>query len=109
MLGLNADLLLGAKVPNEFVRDPVLDSQNRFYGTCFALYGVLFILCSGDLDKYATVLRCTLWCFFAGGVARLVSIGIHGMPSTTVVALLASEMLLPPLMLWWLNHSRAAK
>ena len=41
VLGLGADIMLGAKVPPEAVRAPVLDSQNRFYGTAFALYGVL--------------------------------------------------------------------
>ena len=34
-LGLNADVLLGAKVPAETLSDPALDSQNRFYGVAF--------------------------------------------------------------------------
>ena len=42
-LGLRADVLLGARLPPEVIADPALDSQNRFYGTSFALYG----FCSG--------------------------------------------------------------
>ncbi len=109
ILGLNVDILLGAKVPAKVVQDPVLDSQNRFYGASFTLYGVLLILCASNLDKYATVLRWTLLCFFAGGIARLVSIGAYGLPSPLVVTLLLSEILAPPLVLWWLEHARNAK
>ena len=102
--GLQADVLLGAVMPDSVLHDPVLDSQNRFYGTSFALYGVLLLVGVGDLQKYATVVRCTLWCLFAGGIARLVSIAIAGMPTKPVLMLLASELLVPPLTLWWLRR-----
>src|SRR5262249_25009482 len=80
VLGVGADVLLGRKLPAETLADPALNSQNRFYGVAFALYGVLLYLCAIDLPKYAIVLRCVLWVFFAGGVARLVSIVTHGVP-----------------------------
>jgi hypothetical protein len=104
VLGLNADVLLGAKVPTEALRDPALDSQNRFYGVAFTVYGVLLFVAATDLPKYATVLRCVLWVFFAAGVARLVSIATHGTPPAPVVILLGSELLAPPLLLFWLSR-----
>jgi hypothetical protein len=107
VLGLGADALLGAKVPPDALADPGLDSQNRFYGTAFMLYGVLLWLCSTDLARYATVLRCVLWVFFASGLARLVSILIYGAPPPLIVMLLLSELLGPPLMLWWLARAQA--
>jgi len=97
VLGLNADTLLGAKISPAVIAAPGLDSQNRFYGTSFALYGVLLFLCASNLTKYATVLRCVLWVFFAGGLARLVSIVLHGMPPPLVLLLLLSELIAPPL------------
>ena len=100
-LGLGADALLGANVPPEVLTDPGLDSQNRFYGTTFMVYGVLLWLCSTDLAKYATVLRCVLWVFFAGGLARLVSILVYGLPPPPIIVLLISELIGPPLLLWW--------
>ena len=103
VLGLGADVLLGAKVPQEAMIDPVLNSQNRFYGVSFTLYGVLLFLCASNIPKYATVLRCVLWVFFAGGLARLVSVATHGVPPPPVLALLASELLAPPLAVWWLS------
>ena len=102
--GLGADAMLGANVPLGAMSDPTLDSQNRFYGVSFSLYGVLLFLCASDVPKYATVLRCVLWVLFAGGVARLVSIATHGVPPPLVLALLASELLAPPLVVSWLSR-----
>jgi hypothetical protein len=107
-LGVGADVLLGAKLPAEALGDPALDSQNRFYGIAFGLYGVLLYLCATDLPKYATVLRCVLWVFFAAGLARLVSIATHGVPPPLVLALLASELALPPLLHLWLSKALRA-
>ena len=103
-LGVGAEVLLGANLPAAALAAPALDSQNRFYGVAFTLYGVLLYLCATDLRKYATVLRCVLWVFFAAGVARLVSIAIHGLPPPLVLALLASELALPPLLIFWLSR-----
>lgn len=101
IFGPSSEILLGANISQAALSDPVLDSQNRFYGVSFALYGALFYLCSTDLRKYITVLRCTLLFFFAGGLARLVSIYLVGLPSELVLMLLASEIALPPLLLLW--------
>jgi len=104
-LGLGADAMLGAKVPADVMADPALDSQNRFYGVAFTLYGVLLFLCSTDMPKYATVLRSVLWIFFAAGVARIVSIAVHGSPPPMIWCLLVGEVVPPPLLVWWLSAS----
>ena len=103
-LGLQADALLGAHVPPEALADAALDSQNRFHGVAFTLYGVLLFLCATNVLKYVTVLRCVFWVFFVAGVARLVSIATHGTPPPLVLALLTSELLAPLLLLWWLSR-----
>jgi hypothetical protein len=102
-LGAGADVLLGAKLPPAALVDPALDSQNRFYGVAFGLYGVLLYLCATDLPKYAAVLRCLLLVFLAGGFARLVSIATHGMPPPLVLVLLVTELVVPTLLLAWLS------
>ena len=102
-LGVGADVMLGAKLPSAALSDAVLDSQNRFYGIAFTLYGVLFLICASDLHKYATVLRAVLWVFFAAGLAQLVSIAVHGLPSMLVLVLLDTELILPPVLLVWLS------
>ncbi len=108
VLGVGADVLLGANLPAEALSDAALNSQNRFYGVAFSLYGVLLYLCATDLPKYATVLRCVLWVFFAAGLARVVSIATHGVPPPLVLALLVTELALPPLLHVWLSKALRA-
>jgi Domain of unknown function (DUF4345) len=109
VLGLGADVVLGAKIPIEVIADPALDSQNRFYGISFALYGVLLWLCASDVAKYASVLRRILWVLFAAGAARLVSVVLHGLPPPLVVVLLFGELAMPPVILWWLSRVLVAQ
>lgn len=104
-LGVGADVLLGARLPDAALADATLDSQNRFYGITFTLYGVLLLVCATDLPKYATVLRCVLWVFFAAGLARFVSMATHGVPPAPVLGLLASELVMPPLLHFWLSKA----
>jgi hypothetical protein len=105
VLGLGADVLLGAKVSAQTMTDPALDSQNRFYAVAFTLYGVLLFLCSTDIAKYATVLRCVLWVFFAAGLARFVSVALHGSPPPMIWLLLVGEVLPPLPLAWWLSRT----
>jgi hypothetical protein len=109
VFGVGADVLLGATVPAAAVGDPALDSQNRFYGVAFTLYGVLLWVGASNIPKYATVLRCVFWVFFAAGLARLVSIAIYGLPPPLVLTLLASEVILPPLLALWLGRVLGAQ
>ena len=101
VLGLGADVALGAHITPETLVDASLDSQNRFYGACFTLYGILLWVCADDPVRYRPVLRATIACFFFGGLVRLVSIALHGWPSSLVWGLALSELILPPV-LWWL-------
>ncbi|MEE9381152.1 MAG: DUF4345 domain-containing protein [Hyphomonadaceae bacterium] len=106
-LGPGADVLLGAELSGASRSDPVLDSQNRFYGVSFMLYGALFQLCADDLRKHAAVFRITCIFFLLGGLARLVSIAAVGLPSVPILALMASEIIGGPLLLWW--HARTTR
>lgn len=108
VLGLGADATLGAHIDPATMADPTLDSQNRYYGASFTIYGALFWYAAADAARHRTLLRILIAWFFFGGLARLVSLAIHGMPSGPVTALAASELLLPPL-LWWLVHRDPAR
>lgn len=105
ILGLHAEVLLGANIGPDTINNAVLDSQNRFYGVAFLVYGFLLYICATDLERYQTVLRTLLWVFFAAGCARLVSIALYGMPTSLVLALLAVELIAPPLLIVWLSST----
>jgi hypothetical protein len=102
-LGAGSEVLLGANLSAVSLADPVLDSQNRFYGVVFALYGVILYMGATNPARYAPVLRAAFWVFFAGGLARLVSIAVMGVPSLPVLLLLAMELVIPPVLLIWLS------
>ena len=78
ILGLNADVMLGADVSSQSLNDPVLDSQNRFYGTTFMLFGAVFLVVASDLERYAAILKCAIWILFIAGLARGISVWLHG-------------------------------
>lgn len=101
-MGQSADIMLGADISADTLADPSLDSQNRFYGAAFTLYGLLFWLCASDVARYRTVLSLVLAAFFFGGIARIISLATHGWPSPSVIGLAASELIIPPLLALWL-------
>ena len=101
-LGPAADVLLGANYDEATLNNPVLDSQNRFYGAAFALYGLLLIYCSIDLVKYRTVLFILLATFFFAGLVRIISVIHTGWPPPVVVCLFIAELVIPPVLMYWL-------
>ena len=103
VLGPNADVLLGANTSAASLTDPTIDSQNRFYGAAFALYGVILIICSSDLVGYRRILIWTLIIFLIAGLARLISVAVVGWPPILVVVLLLLELIVPPPLIAWLR------
>jgi hypothetical protein len=102
--GVAVNLQLGALLEPAALRDPVLDSQDRFQGVVFMGYGVLFYLGLADLKRNASVFRIAGAFIALGGVARLLSIPLRGLPPAPVLVLVGVEVVLVPLILWW--HSR---
>lgn len=104
IFGLSADAMLGAHISADTITDPGLDSQNRFYGVAFTVYGTLLFVCASNLSKYRSIVLCLLWTFFAAGLARLISIAMLGTPPPLILALLAVELIAPPLVIYLLNN-----
>lgn len=101
-MGLGADALLGANVSATSIVDPSLDSQNRFFGAAFALYGMLLIVTSTDFHRYYVVLQCTFGSLFIAGLARVLSLLLKGVPSDPILLLLFSELVIPPIVWFWM-------
>lgn len=103
VLGPYSEVLLGSNISAASMLDPTVDSQNRFYGTVFSLFGVLLILCSRKILAHKTILYLLFWVFFAGGIARLVSISVVGSPPLLVNMLTGIELILPLMLITWLR------
>lgn len=100
--GVAGDSLIGAPVPSAI--DASLDSQNRFYGASFAIYGALLWYCARDVRAHSGVLKILLAVFFVGGLARGLSAIQYGLPSSPIVALWAIEVITPPVIWLWLDR-----
>ncbi len=106
-LGPQADVLLGAASVALDSADPVIDSQNRFYGVIFAGFGAMLILCATDLRKYQTLFDIFCLFFWLGGAARFVSYWATGLPTITVIGLTVIEILGTPLLYFWYRKTLA--
>ena len=108
VFGLDAESMLGAQVSAQTAMDPTLNSQNRFYGVAFALYGVVLYMSARDLPRYEPVLKASMIVFFAAGLSRLVSWAIEGRPSLPVALLTGVELVAPWLLLLWIFRSKVS-
>lgn len=99
--GVYSETFLGSGISQTSVSDPNLDSQNRFYGAAFSIYGVVLWLSSSNPERYSVILEWSLLVFFLAGLTRLLSITLVGMPTTTIIGLTAIELVTPPLLYFW--------
>jgi uncharacterized membrane protein len=87
-----------------------MDSEGRFYATLFAAYGVALLWCVKDVERKSLTVHFLAITFFAGGLARLVSMVAVGLPNAFFVAMTALELLIPFLMVFMqVRVSSAAK
>lgn len=102
LAGVGGDWFIGLKSPEAI--NPSLDSQNRFYGAAFLLYGILFVYCARELLRYADILKIAFATMFLAGWVRSLAVLAHGWPTWQVSALWFTEIVLPPIAWLWLNH-----
>lgn len=103
-LGLKADVLLGVELPASVQSNPGLSSQNRFFGVAYVIYAVILWAASADLRRYQPLLKAALVVTMLGGLARPVPWAEFGAPPALVIVLLATELLIPPIVLVWLGN-----
>ena len=93
---LSAPCRHGAGVnPGSIPVNATMDSEDRFYATLFAAYGVALLSCVKDIERKSSVVYFLALTFFVGGLARLVSIAAVGLPNRFFIAMTVIELLLP--------------
>ena len=102
--GAHADALLGVPITPAMASDASIDSQNRFYGITISLLGVVLIIATTDLRRYAPVATAALGVLFMAGIARALSWGLHGAPSLPIIVILCADLLLPPILYLWMKR-----
>ncbi|MBE0695262.1 MAG: DUF4345 domain-containing protein [Aquamicrobium sp.] len=96
-----AHIALGpAVIPGSVPVNATMDSEDRFYAVFFLAYGAAVLWCIRDWRSRLREIRLLMAVFFLGGLARLVSIALVGLPHPFFVAMTAIELALPPLVIW---------
>ncbi len=89
-------IVLGPQAtPGSIPVNATMDSEDRFYATLFAAYGVALLWCIKDIERKSTVVYFLALTFFIGGLARLVSMAAVGPPDTFFIAMTVLELLIP--------------
>ena len=84
-----------AAIPGSIPVNATMDSEDRFYATLFAAYGVALLWCIRDLERKSMAVYFLAATFFVGGLARLVSVAAAGPPITFFIAMTVLELLIP--------------
>lgn len=103
------NFVLGARfhMPPECVT-PRIDSHIRFQFTWFFGLGLIIWWIIPNIEQHTTLFRIIALTLFIGGIGRLASIYVVGIPDAQIVAATAIELLFPLLILWQ-NSIRTSK
>ena len=102
-------LIWGAEWVGAEGAGPLADSEVRFFAAILLAVGVLFFWIVPRVEQHVTLLRILLAGMFLGGLARLLSMSLHGMPPRPAIVALVIELAVPPvaLLLQWRVHKDA--
>lgn len=103
LFGLQADAALGITILPGVLSNPGLDSQDRFLGSAFALYGLLLVYYQRNIHRYQQELNILLGVFWASGLIRLISFWLYGSPPAAIVGLTLIEIAVPPVLVLWMQ------
>ena len=89
-------IVLGpSAIPGSIPVNATMDSEDRFYATLFAAYGVALLWCIKNIERKSMVVYFLALTFFVGGLARLVSMAAVGLPNTFFIVMTVLELLIP--------------
>ena len=89
-----------AAIPGSVPVNATMDSEDRFYATLFAAYGVALLWCIPGIERKSTIVYFLAITFFVGGLARLVSMAAVGLPDPFFIAMTVLELLIPAVMIF---------
>lgn len=103
MLGQHDPVYASAALP----LFPLLDSNLRFFGGVWLGLGIAIFWMVPTIERQAVLFRAIWGAIFLGGIGRLLSMLIVGLPPAPFIAFTALEVLGAPLFVYW--HYRVAR
>jgi hypothetical protein len=97
MLGIDDPVYASVGLP----RNPLLDSNLRFFGGLWAGVGVAMLWLVPSIERQGVLFRSIWGAIFLGGVGRLLSMISVGAPPVQFVGFTALEIVGAPLFVYW--------
>jgi hypothetical protein len=101
ILGAHALNVSGGALPSEVVQNVVLDSQTRFLGAIWFGIGIILYWVIPSVDKQTTLFRLLAGVIFLGGIGRLFSAFLVGLPPVEFIAATVLELIGMPILVLW--------
>jgi Domain of unknown function (DUF4345) len=102
IVGANALNLAGAAIsPEVLANNIVLDSQIRFLGSVWLGIGIVLYWLLPKIETQTTLFRLLLGIIFLGGIGRLTSVFLVGVPPIELIAATVLELIGMPLLIFW--------
>jgi hypothetical protein len=96
-----AHIVMGpAIVPDSWSVSASMDSEYRFFASMFLAFGVALLFCIKRVETRSTLVNFLALAFFAGGLARLVSMYAVGLPHPFLIMMTFLELFLPLVMFY---------
>jgi hypothetical protein len=84
-----------ASIPGSVPVNATMDSEDRFYAVLFGAFGVALIWCAKDIHAKSLFVYFLAVTFFIGGLARLISVAVVGLPNNLFIFLTVLELIIP--------------
>jgi hypothetical protein len=97
LTGLSDPLYAALNLPHE----ATLDSNLRFYSGVWLGVGLAAAWIVPRIERETTLFRALWLMIFLGGLGRLLSLALAGMPFTPFVGFTALEVIGAPFFVWW--------
>jgi Domain of unknown function (DUF4345) len=101
IVGASALNLAGASIAPEVLDNVVLDSQIRFLGSIWLGIGIVLYWILPAIEKQTILFRLLLGIIFLGGIGRLTSVFLVGVPPIELIAATGLELIGMPLLIVW--------
>jgi hypothetical protein len=89
-------IVLGpASIPGSVPVNATMDSEDRFYATLFMAYGAALLWCVKGVEYKSLSVKLLALVFFIGGLARIVSMLVVGLPNPFFIVMTLFELALP--------------